>query len=628
MVGKLKLWSPWATLMAVGLLASGASAQVFQTDAAQTPLPQPVGDNEWNLVTNSWGWNAATPVNLDPDGNEISNEMLTFGDFYPDFVDGDAITLEGLFKWRGENIDPVADARTEPGHFSPQCGFTGQLLLLGGNCQVAFGWYNVDDPNSTTPPAPNEIYEFIPSNTFEYLECMDQNCQSKEDGFCPLAWDNVSPRRLNCEGWQEVVFDAGAIQDDPNYRKGQVGFAVIGNPNSGKCTESKFSLRGQNQKNANGEAWVTTLVYQSTVDPEGFYLAFEDLPMSPADWKQTGVQGDTATNDGDFNDFVFYVTGLGCEGGGDACDTMLLGACSLGRTDCAAEGQTGMCRPIIQPGAEICDNVDNDCNGVVDDGEGLCTQAGFVCDKGICVEPCGSAEFPCDAGYACNSERICVEEACVDVVCEAGEACRDGVCKSACEGVTCPVGQECQLGRCVDPCSGIECPAGRVCDRGLCLSDCGCRGCDAGLTCSDTGATKGRCIDPACDDVVCDGGLMCLLGQCVDPCEGVVCPGGGVCMNGNCSEPMGDSSSGAGGGNSINGANNNSINGISDAAATTSPGTAVGTSGGEGGTGNARPATEATGCNCRIAERRTGSLPLALFAFAAGMVGLRRRRVA
>src|SRR5690606_9566418 len=198
---------------------------------------------------------------------------------------------------------------------------------------------------------------------------------------------------------------SGQIQQNPNYRNGYVGFAVIGNPSIG-CSESKFSLQGQNQKNANGEPWVTTLVYQSTVDPEGFYLAFEDLPMSAEDWHKTGVPGNMATNDGDFNDFVFYVTGLGCEGGGDACDTGLLGACSLGRTDCAAQGQTGMCRPIIQPGAEICDNVDNDCNGSVDDGEGLCPDD-LVCDKGSCVEPCSSGEFACDVGFACNSQGIC-----------------------------------------------------------------------------------------------------------------------------------------------------------------------------------------------------------------------------
>src|SRR5690606_41232183 len=43
----------------------------------------------------------------------------------------EAITLEGLFQYRGEMLDPIADAKTAPGSFSPLCGFTGELVLRG-----------------------------------------------------------------------------------------------------------------------------------------------------------------------------------------------------------------------------------------------------------------------------------------------------------------------------------------------------------------------------------------------------------------------------------------------------------------------------------------------------------------
>ncbi len=90
-------------------------------------------------------------------------------------------------------------------------------------------------------------------------------------------------------------------------------------------------------------------------------------------------------NDGDFNDFVFYISGIGCSGWWQPCDTGLTGACALGRTDCAVEGSTGMCRPAVNSaGPELCDNVDNDCNGVVDDGAALCS-GGLVCEQGMCV---------------------------------------------------------------------------------------------------------------------------------------------------------------------------------------------------------------------------------------------------
>ncbi|HEY4105777.1 MAG TPA: hypothetical protein VGM44_17880, partial [Polyangiaceae bacterium] len=175
---------------AAALLATGsAEAQVFQTDAAKTPLPQPVGQAELSLVDDSWGWNSTTASYTDPVTGANVNPPIIYGQYYspptyPQFVTGDAITLQGLFKWRHETIDPVKDAKTGPGYFSPTCGFQGQLLLLGGNCKVSFGWYNVDDPNSTTPPAANEIYELIPSDP-SYLNCLDENGGPKTDGFCP-----------------------------------------------------------------------------------------------------------------------------------------------------------------------------------------------------------------------------------------------------------------------------------------------------------------------------------------------------------------------------------------------------------------------------------------------------------
>ena len=52
-----------------------------------------------------------------------------------------------------------------------------------------------------------------------------------------------------------------------------------------------------------------------------YYIAFEDLPMPASGWKDDGC-------DGDFNDFVFYVTGLDCEGGGVDCPTGMPGVCA------------------------------------------------------------------------------------------------------------------------------------------------------------------------------------------------------------------------------------------------------------------------------------------------------------
>ncbi len=587
-------------------VSGSAEAQVFQTDTAMTPLPQPVGPAELNLVTQSWGRNAAMQSWKDPLTGAQLPAPLTYGTYYsppafPQFVDGDAITLNGLFKWRGEQLDAVADAKTAPGYFSPTCGFSGQLLLMGGNCQVSFGWYNVADPNSTTPPTAAEIYPFIPNDP-TYLNCRNDNGGPKTDGFCPLAWDTRSPRDLSIHQWTPKAFDSGNIKADPNYKGGFVGFAVIGNP-ALSCKENKYSMYNHNTKNTQGLPWVATLIYQSTIDPEGFYMAFEDLPMSPADWRKSGGQYE---NDGDFNDFVFYVSGISCLGGGQPCETGQQGACSVGRTDCALEGATGMCRPIITAGSELCDNVDNDCNGVVDEGDGLCPSATQVCDKGTCVEACGTGEFRCDPGFTCKTGH-CVEVACAELDCPAGQACRDGMCKDACgPDIVCPSGEECQLGRCVDPCKAVTCTGGKVCERGLCVSDCACRGCDAGLECGG----DGRCSDPLCVDVECPG-QKCVAGACVDACVGVTCPNGGQCVAGACQAGTGLPGSGGSGGVVINPVI-----------------TTGGTKGSGSGTKNGPGRTSADpGCACEVAGGSSRSSAALLLGAAGAAFWLGRRRL-
>ncbi len=594
--------------VAAALSLSGlASAQVFQTDAAMTPLPQPVGTAEFDLATNAWAFNVNTQVNRDQTGADVNQQMLFYDDFFPNFVNGDAITLNGLFKFRGETLDYQKDASTGPGYFSPICGFQGQILLRGGGCEVGLGWYNVEDPNSTTPPAPNEIYPLVPQDT-----SVELNCQPPLDKeFCPLAWDNHNPRELDKAWWTPKTYDSGLISEDPNYKGGYVGFAMIGDPQSPKgCTANKYSMYEHNTKNANGVPWVTTIIYQSTVDPEGFYMAFEDLPMSTADWHATGVPGQNGTNDGDFNDFVFYISGIGCQGGGQPCDTGLAGACALGRTDCAVEGEVGMCRPAVQPGPEICDNVDNDCNGVADDGEALCA-GGLVCEQGSCVSPCSTGEFQCPSGLMCSPEGNCVDPLCTGVTCDLGLACRGGNCVSPCDGVVCPLGQECQLGRCVDPCAGVECPGNKVCEKGLCVSKCDCRGCPEGLTCE----ADGRCVDTLCAGVVCDAGLACQLGNCVDLCEGVVCPNGGVCVNGACQDGSTGGTGGSGGGIIITGGST----GMGTGASSNGSGAS-----GQGAPGSRRDVGD-PGCACRTTQSSGGVAGIVLVVGGMGAF-IRRRR--
>jgi MYXO-CTERM domain-containing protein len=475
------------------LIAPRAGATVMEPDG--TPLPQPAPTSELNIATSN-GFKASD------------------------------VTLSGLFAVRGETIDPSKDAHQTPGTFSPQCGFTGQIVLRGGGCSNALGWYNAT-PGSTTPPPANQIYTLVPAN----LMAAPPNGISCQDGtFCPLAEMQTDPNHVGQHGWVIYVWNASSISSNPNYKGGEVGFALVGN--SGQCTQTKYSEAQLNTISTQYKVpWVTTLIYQSTVNPSAYYIAFEDLPMPASDWKGQGC-------DGDFNDFVFYVTGLDCEGGGVDCDTYMPGICKDGTTQCSNGGMTITCEPNLKPTAEVCNGLDDDCDGTVDnpDAPNLCP-TGKVCSQGTCVYPCTNTEFPCAPPTVCDqSDGLCKDQSCVGVMCGSEQVCYKGTCIGGCEGVMCPPGQVCRIGNCVDPCANVTCDSGQVCDNGVCVPPCSCRACAAGQTCQK----DGTCVDTGCDKTTCNPpATVCVKGACQDGCQGVTCPSGQMCSGGQCSTPDG-----------------------------------------------------------------------------------------
>jgi hypothetical protein len=516
---------------------------------------------------------------------------------------GQFVSLPALFKYRNETLDYQKDAKTEPSTFSPLCSFSGTLVLRGGGCKLEFGWYNAV-MSGGAPPSDAEIYPLIPNN--------DPTVYGTHTAFTPLATDPLpAPGNGN---WTLKTFTAADIRNDARYKGGEIGFALV---KGDQCTQTKYSQRGLNQTCTSCtpmDPFITTVVYKSSVEDNAYYMAFEDLPVNPTSF--------LANNDGDFNDFVFYITGLVCSGGGEPCDTKLQGACALGKTDCSEDGKPGQCRQVVKPSDEACDNVDNDCNGKVDDGDGLCP-AGKVCDHGMCVGACGTGEFRCPTDLDCDN-GFCVDPLCKGKTCEAGKACRAGVCVGACDGVTCPIEQECQLGRCVDLCAGVTCLDGQVCEKGLCLSDCGCRACGAGRACG----MDGKCVDTGCEKLACVAGQVCVAGACKDACDGAVCPGGADCVSGVCQPPMTkENTAGTGGSEPTGGTFNfGGMAGVLNL----SGGGSGGASGGKGSGNNAHPILKsgetATGCNCHLTGGDGSSRLACLLAAALGVMALRRRR--
>jgi MYXO-CTERM domain-containing protein len=442
-----------------------------------------------------------------------------------------------------------------------------------------FGWYNVSDPTT--------IHNLIPASAIQAQANMGLGCQTPFNPF--------------------ITFTGTAIRNDPAYAGGLVGFALYNaaNPGSYNPHYSDYTLN-QPQCTACSPPgpWKLAVIYPSKSTPNAYYIAFEDGIVSNSSF----------SNDGDFNDDVFFLTGITCAGGGQPCDTGKPGICAQGLTQCTPSGV--VCQQLNQPAPkETCNGLDDDCNGKVDDGNGLCNP-GFVCDKGMCVQKCGSAEFQCPGGQVC-SQGFCIDMACVGVNCPSGEVCVDGTCKAPCDGVVCPYPQVCRVGACVDPCAGVMCDASQVCQNGVCVASCNCAPCPASTAC-DSGS--GQCVDPMCVGVTCMAGKHCVGGTCKDDCDGAKCPSGETCKNGKCVQSMGAggagmSSSGAfgTGGGSANGGNG-SGNGANAGGAFNNGGGGNGNSGSNGS------------CGCRVGEDPASGFAALGLMLGLGLLGLRRRR--
>src|SRR4029079_4934821 len=321
------------------------------------------------------------------------------------------------------------------------------------------------------------------------------------------------------------------VRNDPNYAGGLIGFVLmkkLDGVNLSRIYYSEYrrnvTCTGCTGPGMTPGPWKMALAYRSTTFQNSYSLAFEDWENADA----TSWQG----NDGDFNDKVFRIDGVICQGGGEPCDTGMLGVGAQGVTECEV-GAGITCKPAVRMSAEKCDNLDNDCDGIVDNGNGLCSQANYVCSKGVCIPKCDDSEFPCAVGLKCDTDGLCKDPRCANLDCPAGQVCQGGTCVGGCQGVMCPLGQLCQLGVCVDPCAGVSCP-GAVCEKGACVTPCRCRACGAGKVCAMGGALDGQCVDTGCDKMTCTAGTICSQGTCVDACMNAVCPGGVTCKNGMC----------------------------------------------------------------------------------------------
>jgi hypothetical protein len=228
---------------------------------------------------------------------------------------------------------------------------------------------------------------------------------------------------------------------------------------------------------------------------------------------------------------------------GEACGSNT-GECKSAKLACV--GGRSVCAGEIGPQPETCDCRDNDCDGKIDEESStdpLCP-GGSTCQMCQCAFPCDSTqEFAqCPQGKAAvTSDKGCY---CV------GELCKDADCRkqtiSVNDKVQCAPNSDavgncyCKNNECTFSCSGVQCDQALVCDP----TDGRCKQkscllpqfrCPDDQRCSLLDDAW-QCVGDACASADCGSDQACRAGTCLESCANVVCAGGNRCKDGACLE--------------------------------------------------------------------------------------------
>jgi hypothetical protein len=187
---------------------------------------------------------------------------------------------------------------------------------------------------------------------------------------------------------------------------------------------------------------------------------------------------------------------------GDACDPDDDDDGALDAVDCAP------CDASVYPGAdETCDGVDENCNGLVDEGAAEACHPYACAGADGCAQRCGEG-LPCAEGWWCDPAD------------EDGNGRTDECAKVFPAGSACKRADQCADGQCTNGhCCGA---AGESC----CGDSSDCSALDAPASCDAPSSCKGHHVEGTCD-----AAHVCRAKQVADVlgCTGALCAQGNYC---------------------------------------------------------------------------------------------------
>jgi MYXO-CTERM domain-containing protein len=385
-----------------------------------------------------------------------------------------------------------------------------------GNTSTACGGFSMSPNNPNDPD--NLLGAAAHHCAVETCNCLDDNCNGVVDeGLPPNACGGPCGCAVPPEICNGLDDNCDGLVDNANWPSGPVG-AKCNNGLIGACNRN-----GLRVCNASG---TDTTCDAPTVAPQ-----------------QEVCNGIDDNCNGQVDEGTLPGVGEACGNG--------LGACMAGTIIC----QNGklVCNVTSMPKTEVCNGIDDNCDGIVDNGNFPETGQPCLCPGllqsqvgvGICkagkLACAGALGFVCTgcvlpaAGEICNGQdNNCDGQPDTTGNCPNGFGCKDGACTLQCSGgeFPCPLGYKCVSNYCIPQrCASVSCPTDQHCDEdtGACVDDC------AGVVCTQATQTcmQGRCVD--CNELGCEAGKICVGGMCqTDKCLGVVCGTNQYCQDGGC----------------------------------------------------------------------------------------------